>query len=180
MSLLKLTPQQRWHMLAGLRALQRNLDSWHCIATNEGEVPLLNAEELDELCENLNVGALDVNFGGACRYFHEQQDPALEPYIQNAGQMNYVRGGEVEVDDYAIVSKGNGAGAYVLGWIWVDDETAGVKSPRAFVRARGDEFFLVDGDEEEILFDGQKMAWPDRDAAQAVADELLDDDGVEA
>jgi hypothetical protein len=59
------------------------------------------------------------------------EEPELNVYGDAADQMHYVRDGEVEVDTQGkvpIVSKGEDAGAYVLGWIWVDDETAGVEA----------------------------------------------------
>ena len=37
--------------------------------------------------------------------------------------------GECEIDDDAIVSEGEDHGAYVMGWIWVDAEDAGVEKP---------------------------------------------------
>ena len=34
--------------------------------------------------------------------------------------------GELEIDDTAIISKGEDEGAYVQAWIWVTDEEAGI------------------------------------------------------
>lgn len=71
-----------------------------------------------------------LEFSAALSIFTDHQKatkPHLSVYRDNADSMSYVREGEVEVDDNAIVSKGDGAGAYVLGWVWVEDEAAGIE-----------------------------------------------------
>lgn len=43
-----------------------------------------------------------------------------EQYI-DAARDEYHKDGEIEIDDGAIVSRGEDHGAYVLAWVWVDD-----------------------------------------------------------
>jgi hypothetical protein len=47
---------------------------------------------------------------------HDERDSA---YRQAAAAQ--ARGGELEVDPNAIVSKSDDAGAYVMSWVWVSD-----------------------------------------------------------
>ena len=47
---------------------------------------------------------------------------------QRAADERYGRDGELEIDDGAVVSRGDDAGAYVLGWRWVTDREAGLKA----------------------------------------------------
>jgi hypothetical protein len=56
----------------------------------------------------------------------KQENPTLRKYA-DAAQAEYHEEGELEFDDGAVVSHGEDAGAYVMCWRWVDDETAGVE-----------------------------------------------------
>lgn len=47
-----------------------------------------------------------------------------EWYITVA-RARYHRDGEIEIDDGAVVSMGDDAGAYVAAWVWVDDPIHG-------------------------------------------------------
>jgi len=47
---------------------------------------------------------------------------------QRAADEHYGRDGELEIDDGAVVSRGDDAGAYVLAWRWVTDREAGLKA----------------------------------------------------
>lgn len=123
------------------------------LADSGGEIEPLTADEIGDLCEALNCGgyispdatpsermahaiACGVTFAEGLSAFAADQaakEPELAAYSQNASGMRYVRDGEVEVDTSGpggstIVSKGADAGAYTLGWIWVDDETAGIET----------------------------------------------------
>jgi hypothetical protein len=51
-------------------------------------------------------------------------DPLLAEYRSAAG--GQAAEGELEVDANAIVSKGDDDGAYVMAWLWVSDEDAGL------------------------------------------------------
>ena len=50
----------------------------------------------------------------------EMTDPALNEY--RAAAMRQHREGQLEIDPAAVVSKGNDPGAYVLAWLWIDDD----------------------------------------------------------
>jgi hypothetical protein len=45
--------------------------------------------------------------------------PRLQAY--RAAAMRHYRGGELEIDPGAVVSKGDDPGAYVMAWLWIDD-----------------------------------------------------------
>lgn len=58
-----------------------------------------------------------------------QPDPEQSSEIANAFRnvaKSLQSGGELEIDDNALVSMGEDPGAYVAAWIWVDNEDAGV------------------------------------------------------
>ena len=58
------------------------------------------------------------------RLQHYLSEGALNQAYRNAAEdQSYVREGEVEVDDKAVVSESD-EGAYVMGWIWVPREDA--------------------------------------------------------
>jgi hypothetical protein len=131
MKLLLLTDQQFHHTLAGLRALQYDFEQgderWADIATDENQVARFTSEELDELCDAINCN--EPSSGAVFTYLCDAQkaaEPQLNAYRDRADGMDYVREGQVEIDDNAIVSKGEDAGAYVMGWVWVDDDVAGI------------------------------------------------------
>lgn len=130
MNIIALSDQQLHHFLAGLRALQR---LHHCadlddIATNGGEVEALSLEQLDDLAEALNTGTLAPTFSQSVAFHFDKQvtnEPELDVYRDAADKLSFVREGECEVDSNALVSKGEDAGAYVMAWVWVDDEDIG-------------------------------------------------------
>jgi hypothetical protein len=55
-----------------------------------------------------------------------QEDPDFGKYRDAAKKLHH-REGELEIDDDAIVSKGEDPGAYVQAWIWVSNSDAGVE-----------------------------------------------------
>jgi hypothetical protein len=75
----------------------------------------------------VSVG-LDVKVGGPLDRLLEKLDealrddknPVLREYRRRAKKM--YKEGELEIDDDAVVSKGDDAGAYVQAWVWVEDE----------------------------------------------------------
>lgn len=72
-----------------------------------------------------------LDFGTAVTAFAEHQTettPELAAYQSAAEGLDIVREGECEVDSGAIVSKGEDAGAYVMAWLWVSDDDAGVEA----------------------------------------------------
>ena len=56
-------------------------------------------------------------------------DPA-DPYVEAAVE-RWSRDGEIEIDEDAVVSRGDDPGAYVMGWLWVTNEDAGLPSEGA-------------------------------------------------
>ena len=61
-------------------------------------------------------------------YFRDANDPPnSDKYVAAANQM----GDDISTDEHSICSLGGGGGAYVLAWVWVDDETAGVEAVEA-------------------------------------------------
>lgn len=67
---IRLTPQEFNHILAGLRSLQESINwsedgaelhhSVRDIATNSGKDPTMTVDELDDLCEDLNLGGRNI------------------------------------------------------------------------------------------------------------------------
>lgn len=114
--------QERATILAALRLWQQDGSATDvdvlAIATNEGEFGLLDAAEVDQLCERLNIGTADADT--------EQ--------IRELARSQYEREGEIEIDDDAEVSfahdhergepchNADPDGAYVQAWLWVDLE----------------------------------------------------------
>ena len=56
------------------------------------------------------------------RLRQEAQDVIIDSRYQNAAKSIYQVDGELEFDPSAVISKGEDAGAYVMGWQWVADE----------------------------------------------------------
>ncbi len=103
------------------------------LAAAEKDKPRDLGAELRELI------AAGLGFSTAVRAFADDQaakEPGLAPYWQKADDESYVREGEVEIDSQGtdgagFVSKGDDDGAYVLGWVWVANSTAGIEDPEA-------------------------------------------------
>lgn len=91
------------------------------VATNGGTLPLLNEKQISELAESLNNPGLD--FSAIVPLFAESSEDS--PYVAAARENQ--REGSFEIDDPAVVSRSD-AGAYVMGWMWVDDDTAGLNT----------------------------------------------------
>jgi hypothetical protein len=53
-------------------------------------------------------------------------DPKLDRY--RAAAVEQSSDGELEIDPGAVVSKGVDRGAYVMAWLWVSDEDAGIET----------------------------------------------------
>jgi len=53
-------------------------------------------------------------------------DPELAPY--RAAAFEQSSAGELEIDPGAVVSKGHDRGAYVMAWLWISDEDAGIET----------------------------------------------------
>ncbi len=59
----------------------------------------------------------------------ELENPLFEKY--RAAAMASARDGEIEVDAGAVVSHGSDGGAYVMAWLWISDDEAGVDEESA-------------------------------------------------
>lgn len=77
----------------------------------------------DDQCKLIPSDLLtqEPDFAECVSYHAKKQDPALNVYRDAAGN------DDIEVDDNAIVSKGDDNGAYVMAWVWVSDEDAGIE-----------------------------------------------------
>lgn len=67
--------------------------------------------------------ALDVNAADIVALGHAD-DPTDAATRQRAKDL-HAQEGDVEIDDNAVVSRGNDDGAYVQAWVWVPDESEG-------------------------------------------------------
>lgn len=54
-------------------------------------------------------------------------DRKVDPYTKAAFEARN-RDGELEIDSRTVVSESDDGGAYVMAWVWVTDEEAGVKT----------------------------------------------------
>ncbi len=64
------------------------------------------------------------------RIQQDTQDAKVDARYREAARAVYQVDGELEFDPTAVVSKGEDAGAYVMGWQWVADEEIGIESDR--------------------------------------------------
>lgn len=88
----------------------------------------LNAEQITALNQmfsyiETNTGFFDDDITNIRdRIKHYQSDALTDNnYRDEARQQPWVRDGECEIDDYAVVSPSDD-GAYVMAWVWVDAE----------------------------------------------------------
>lgn len=58
----------------------------------------------------------------------DAKDPVNQDYVEAAKQAVVHEEGHMEVDDSAVVSRGDDPGAYVMAWIWVEDRDAKFES----------------------------------------------------
>lgn len=81
---------------------------------------LIGGQEAMALHDQLDK--LEPTFAECSSYFgakQKREEPELNPYRDAAEGADF--------DDDAIVSKGKDNGAYVMAWIWVSDEDAGIE-----------------------------------------------------
>lgn len=113
-------------ILAALRLWQIHLDGRNAnikefaelvsIATDGYSFAKLSAEEIDGLCETLNLDDAPEK---------PEPLPDDEKYREYARGLSVSSGESFEVDQDAIVSKGDDPGRYVAAWVWVTDDQAG-------------------------------------------------------
>jgi hypothetical protein len=124
-----LTPEAHATVVAALRLYQHELgihtsrahyEAIRIIATNNDTVTPLTSAQIDTLCLDLNHDGLE--FSAIVPLFAESAEDSA--YVRTA-QEN-AREGEFEVDEPAVVSRGDDDGAYVMGWMWVSNDAAGL------------------------------------------------------
>lgn len=123
-----LNDAQHATVLAALQLYQQQKDvpypgaQWlQDMASNGDTVTPLDSDEIDALCEDLDHHGLA--FRDVVPIFAEDD---RNPYVAAAHDSRHLEEGGVEVDAEAVVSKGEDAGAYVMAWLWVSDEEAGI------------------------------------------------------
>jgi hypothetical protein len=138
-NILVCTDAEHATILAALRhyqasALNEKDQSIYDIASNGGELSPLDDKSIDDLCDRINQScppcqalgeALQnhLTFGDIVEMFgvSSSDDPYAKAACQQASE------GELEVDGMTVVSRGEDQGAYVMGWIWISNEEAGLK-----------------------------------------------------
>lgn len=78
----------------------------------------LSAEQLQSICTCVLDESL---FGSYVNAYSERHDNDRYRRYRQAAQDQAV-GGELEVDDWAVISAGDDDGAYVMAWLWVPDD----------------------------------------------------------
>lgn len=97
--------------------------AWDCDATRGIPVASPSKSVEDMLYEDLaELKGAGLHFALCTRLFGETNEQS--PYV--AAARDQAREGELEIDDRAMVSKGDDDGAYVSAWLWVSNEAAGV------------------------------------------------------
>ena len=84
--------------------------------------------QIDAKALNTVIAALNVtNNQELAKKLKEKTDEPRNAHLyRSAADDKLCRDGEVEVDEDAVVSKGEDDGAYVQAWLWVSDELAGI------------------------------------------------------
>jgi hypothetical protein len=127
-ALYALTPQQHATVLIALghyqgmvasMALANTPDKRPVNTAHGSVVPLFAPTSVNDLYASLNHTGLD--FSAVVPLFGEDES---DPYV--AAALGHASEGELEVDVPAVVSRGDDPGAYVMAWIWITDEEAGV------------------------------------------------------
>ncbi|MBE7540614.1 MAG: hypothetical protein HS122_19670 [Opitutaceae bacterium] len=121
----------RFYQAQGMGEPTNRTDAIHDIATNGDEVVSLDASGIDKLCERLQASSArpevlaslkdeGMTIGECVTALAVPND---DPYVLAARQL--VQGdNDTEIDDNTTTSVGED-GAWVLGWIWVNNEEAG-------------------------------------------------------
>lgn len=65
----------------------------------------------------------DITFSECVGFFGDGDD---NPYVAKAHDLQVE--GEIEVDSTAVISESDDGGAYVMAWLWVSNEEAGIES----------------------------------------------------
>lgn len=106
------------------------------IASNGDAFTPLVGDQIDTLCESINqaspakavvIDALKANgfcFSDFVAPFGDTEESS--PFVKAAREAVARKEGSLEVDEPTIVSDGDKNGSYVMGWIWVSNEEAGI------------------------------------------------------
>jgi len=98
--------------------MRRKIAAQNALATLDTDDSDVRLAVLDRLA------LAGLTFGDCVTFFSAQQDDKAGAYV-SAAQEKW--GDDVEVDANAIVSEGDDDGAYVMAWVWVSDEAAGLE-----------------------------------------------------
>lgn len=111
----------RFYQQEGLRDRATRWPLIDAIATNSGQVKALRSTQIDDLCNAINHAGL--SFG---EIVNQLGDDDSDPYVAAAQQHRLLEEGTLEVDGWAVVSRGDDDGAYVVAWLWVSNKAAGI------------------------------------------------------
>lgn len=111
----------RFYQQEGLRDRATRWPLIDDIATNSGQVKALRSTQIDDLCEAINHAGL--SFG---EIVNRLGDDDSDPYVAAAQQHRLLNEGALEVDETAVVSRGDDPGAYVMAWLWISNTEAGI------------------------------------------------------
>jgi hypothetical protein len=123
-------------LLAAAKAVLKNWQSGDLAATvrelatcvrvldpdSRGESSEASRASLEERLAHrlLRLARDGLDFSTCVRTFGVKAD--LDPIARTA-RLNYQREGELEIDDYTVVSRGDDCGAYVMSWLWIASES---------------------------------------------------------
>jgi hypothetical protein len=74
------------------------------------------------------LAAIDgLTFADCTVFFAAKRDDYALKFVEAARNQMH-RDGEVEIDELAIISESGDGGEYVLAWVWVSNEDAGLET----------------------------------------------------
>ena len=111
-ALYALTPEEHATVLGALRHYQRDMST-------------AAVEQIEQLIQSLNHHGLE--FGEVVNLIGVDED---NPYVAAAHEHRLLSEGTLEVDPKTITRESD-EGAYVMAWLWVSNEDAGVASEEA-------------------------------------------------
>ena len=129
-ALYALTPEQHATVMAALGHFlglcasleQRGTPDLRTVTFAHGEQRPLGYKGTDDLFKAMNHTGLE--FSAIVPLFAESAEDC--PYVRAAQEKDSE--GRFEIDEPAVVSKGDDDGAYVMGWMWVSDDDAGLNT----------------------------------------------------
>lgn len=104
------------------------------IASCGGEVTTLDEHSIESLCQEFSRGCPPKEALSEALLKHLTFGDVVELFGVNSSDDRYAKAacektsdGEFQVDDVTVVSCGDDPGAYVMCWVWVTNEEAGIK-----------------------------------------------------